>query len=336
MTLIWQCNGSQAGDGMLRLIAIALFWAGFAVADPVPRFWENEWPETDFDKSSVEFIEILSGGVPKDGIPALDEASFGPVAQADIPSDEPVVSLEIAGQAARAYPIRYLTWHEIVNDQIGDVPVTVTFCPLCNSAIVFDGRLGDQVLDFGVSGKLRNSDMIMYDRQTETWWQQFTGEAIVGELTGAELTTLPARLEGFASFAARHPDGLVMAEPTGHRRAYGQNPYQGYDGSARPFLFNGEMPPHGIEPLARVVRVGDQAWPLTRLQAQPEITEAGVKIKWQRGQASALDGRAISGSRDVGNVRVQDAATGADVVHEVVFAFAFHAFHPEGTWHLGD
>lgn len=319
---------------MLRLSVIFGFLAGMAVADPVPRFWDVEWPNTDFEKSSVDFVEILSGGPPRDGIPALDDARFIPLDQADIPADEPVVALEIEGHPARAYPIRYLTWHEIVNDQIGDRPVTVTFCPLCNSAIVFDGRLGDHVLTFGVSGKLRNSDMIMYDRQTESWWQQFTGDAIVGTMMGAQLTTLPSRLEGFGSFAARNPDGVVMAQPTGHSRAYGQNPYQGYDRSNRPFLFNGEMPPHGIEPLARVVRVGDHAWPLTRLRAQTQITEAGVTLSWRSGQASALDHGAISGSRDVGNVHVRDAETGKDIVHEVVFAFAFHAFHPQGTWHL--
>ena len=130
----------------------------------------------------------------------------------------------------------------------------MTFCPLCNSAIVFDRRVQGQVLDFGVTGQLRNSDMVMYDRQTFTWWQQAVGQGIVGELTGVELTVFPSWMESFADFQARNPTGVVMDEPK-YSRPYGNNPYRGYDSSARPFLFNGEFPPHGIEPLARVVRV---------------------------------------------------------------------------------
>jgi hypothetical protein len=243
--------------------------------------------------------------------------------------------LELEDQPARAYPVRYLMWHEIVNDEAGGVPVAVTFCPLCNSGLIFDRRLDGQVLEFGVSGMLRHSDMIMYDRQTESWWQQFEGRAIVGELLGAELTPLPALLESWQSFRARNPDGLVMAQPTDYLRSYGLNPYVGYD-TGHPFLYAGEAPPHGIEPLARVVRVGNRAWPLSRLSLAGEITEAGYRLAWARGQASALDTGKIGDGREVGDVRVFDAATGAPVIHEVVFAFTFHAFEPEGIWMLGE
>ncbi len=302
---------------------------------PTPPFWDAEWPDTDFSKSSVSFVEILSGGPPKDGIPAIDDPQFIKIADDDLIEDvEPIVTVELEGEIPRAYPIRYLTWHEIVNDRIGDVPVTVTFCPLCNSALVFDGRLNGQELTFGVSGKLRNSDMVMYDRQTESWWQQFDGEAIVGELLGAELTQVAGWMESFAEFKERNPDGIVMAQPNA-RRPYGENPYAGYDSLSKPFLYSGENPPHDIEPLARVLRVGDTAWPLQRIREEGEIIEDGVRITWASGQVSALDKRRISASRDVGTVRVFDAETGAAVVHEVVFAFAFHAFTPEGKWNLG-
>ena len=322
---------------MYRPFALA---AALTVAAPVaadPSFWVHEWPGTDFGRTSVGWTEILSGGPPKDGIPALfaDQITFGPVADSAIPDREPVMTVEIGNEPARAYPIRYLTWHEIVNDRIGGVPVTVTFCPLCNSAIVFDGRLEGVEYTFGVSGKLRNSDMVMYDHNTESWWQQFTGEAIVGEMLGARLTTLPAVMESHASFAARHPDGVVMDEPTTVSRPYGANPYVGYDGSFRPFLYSGENPPHGIEPLARVVRVGENAWPLERLREAGELTEAGFRLVWSAGQASALDTQEIAAGKDVGNVRVFDAVSGAPAVYEVVFAFAFHAFEPAGRWHLG-
>ena len=327
----------------MRFIAVLLVLvlgapAAFAQTDqPIPPFWESEWPATDFSQASVPFLEILSGGVSKDQIPAVDDPVFLNVADVeDIADLEPVVTLEMEGAQPRAYPIRYLTYHEIVNDRVGGIPVAVTFCPLCNSALVFDGRLDGKELTFGVSGKLRNSDMVMYDRQTESWWQQFDGEGIVGEMTGAQLTKLPGWMEGYGAFKARNPDGIVMAEPRA-RRPYGQNPYVGYDSRSRPYAFyNGEDPPHGIEPLARVLRVEEKAWPLERLRNETELVEEGLRITWAAGQASALDGRDIARSRDVGTVRVFDAASGAPVPHEVVFAFAFHAFEPEGVWMLGN
>ncbi|MFU8825354.1 DUF3179 domain-containing protein [Yoonia sp.] len=306
--------------------------AGFAD----PDFWRGEWPDTDFETTILDdWSEVISGGPPKDGIPALDDPSF--ISAADdtrLTPLEPVITLEIEGHVPRAYPIRYLTWHEIVNDVVGDMPVAVTFCPLCNSGISFDRRTDAGLLSFGVSGKLRHSDMIMYDRETESWWQQATGDAIVGRLTGTDLQTLPSWMESWDMFRSRNPDGLVMDEPPFNRN-YGANPYVRYDTSQRPFLFAGEMPPHDIPALARVVRVGERAWPLTRLSEAGQLTEADVTLTWVAGQASALDTAQIGAGRDVGNVRVQDAA-GQDLPHDVMFAFAFHAFWPDGSWMLGE
>ncbi|WP_296432136.1 DUF3179 domain-containing protein, partial [Yoonia sp.] len=242
--------------------------------------------------------------------------------------------LEIEGEVPRAYPIRYLTWHEIVNDVVGDIPVAVTFCPLCNSGITFDRRIAQGTLSFGVSGKLRNSDMIMFDRETESWWQQAIGEAIVGDLTGTELQTLPSWMESWEAFTTRNPEGLVMQQPA-FSRDYGANPYVRYDSSHRPFLYSGEMPPHDIPALARVVRVGDQAWPLTRLSDEGTFTENGITFSWSEGQASALDTASIGQGKEVGNVRVRNTA-GQDLAHDVMFAFAFHAFWPEGEWMIGN
>lgn len=317
-----------------------LFAAGLSLAVSTafasPARWVFEWPNTDFEQTSIEdWTEILSGGPPKDGIPAIDDPVMVPIKEgAQIGEREPVITVEIEGELPRAYPIRYLTWHEIVNDQVGDIPVAVTFCPLCNSGITFDRRVGDRVLSFGVSGKLRNSDMVMYDRETESWWQQAIGTGIVGEMNGVELTTLPTWMESWRQFAERNPDGLVMAEPR-FGRPYGRNPYVNYDSSARPFLYQGENPPHGIPPLVRVIRVGDRAWPMTRLREAGEVTEAGVTLTWTEGQASALDGRDIAKSKEVGTVRVKDA-NGKDLAHDVMFAFAYHAFWPNGEWMLGD
>lgn len=319
----------------LTILAAAL---GAVLAMPAmadPDRWRHAWPNTDFSRTSVAFSEIMSGGPPRDGIPALTDPGFIPVAEETrLDPTEPVIAVELGDATPRAYPLRYLTWHEIVNDEVAGLPIAVTFCPLCNSAITFDRRVGGAVLNFGVSGLLRNSDMVMFDRETESWWQQAIGQGIVGHHMGTELDILPTWMESWQAFRARNPQGLVMDEP-GHRRPYGSNPYVGYDSAPRPFLYSGEMPPHGISPLLRVVRVGDRAWPLTRLAEAGEITEEGVTLTWAEGQASALDTDRIGAGRDVGNIRVRDGQ-GADLAHDVMFAFAFHAFWPEGEWMLGN
>jgi len=320
---------------MLKYLAFVAAVIAAAPAIAQVTFWENEWPITDFEKSSINYVDVISGGPPKDGIPALASVAFLPVSDNDIPLREPVIALEIEGETPRAYPLRYLTWHEIANDVVGDVPVAVTFCPLCNSGIVFDRRVNGDVLEFGVSGKLRFSDMIMFDRKTESWWQQFTGEAIVGSQLGNTLTKVVSWTESLEEFTQRNPEGLIMAEPGGYARRYGQNPYSGYDTAARPFLYSGDPPPHDIPPLSRVLRIGNKAWPLTRLQNAEVLEEAGYRIVWRAGMASALDGRTIATSRDIGSIRVYDAS-GNNVEHEVVFAFAFNAFADNAEWMLGE
>ncbi|WP_456388429.1 DUF3179 domain-containing protein [Profundibacter sp.] len=314
---------------------IAALMAALATsASANPERWKSEWPNTDFTRSSItDWTEIMSGGPPRDGIPALSDPKFRKAAsESRISAREPVITIEINGQTPRAYPIRYLTWHEIVNDKVGGVPVAVTFCPLCNSGMVFDRRVGGKLRTFGVSGKLRNSDMVMYDAETESWWQQAIGTGIVGAHKGDVLKQLPSWMESWAEFTARNPDGLVMDEPD-WGRAYGRNPYVSYDSSSRPFLYWGEMPPHGIAPLMRVVRVGKRAWPMNRLSDEGEVRESGLIISWVAGQASALDARKIGEGKDVGTVRVRDAS-GRNVAHDVMFAFAFHAFFPRGKWML--
>ena len=308
--------------------------AAAAGAQTIPGDWQREIPRADLSRLTVDPADILSGGPPRDGIPALGQAELLPAAgETRLDPREPVLVLALPGAPARAYPIRYLMWHEIVNDSIGGVPVLVTYCPLCNTGMVFDPRLDGATLTFGVSGLLRHSDMIMYDRETQSWWQQALGEGVVGTQTGRTLTQLPALMESWQAFLESNPDGLVMDEPD-WPRSYGRNPYFAYD-SSRPFLYTGEDPPHGIAPLERVVRVGKRAWPMTRLSAAGEIREAGVVLTWTEGQSSALDVEHVGEGREVGNVRVRDEE-GREIVHDIPFAFAFHAFHPDGIWMLGN
>ncbi|MHA1599025.1 MAG: DUF3179 domain-containing protein [Alphaproteobacteria bacterium] len=318
---------------MKTIVAIALIilFAGTAVAEEHPASWRWEWPRTDFSRSSVDFGEIFSGGPPKDGIPSIDDPQF--VAVADVvglAGTEPVIGLILNGDA-RAYPLSVLMWHEIVNDTVGGVPVTVTYCPLCNSSIVFERRLDGRTLDFGTTGKLRNSDLVMYDRQTMSWWQQFLGEAIVGEMTGKTLVTLPSRLESLSSFRERATDGKVLVPDDPSKRGYGRNPYAGYDSRDRPYGFFDGPFPEGIEPMVRVVAVGAEAWSLPLVREKGVIRSGGLEIRWRAGQNSALDTQTVADGRDVGNVVVM--RDGKDIVHDITFAFVFHAFYPDGVIH---
>lgn len=321
---------------MPRLIIVlaACLTAAFSAAD-TRAFDHSQWPDTDFSRAIIDIAELASGGVPRDGIPAIDAPDFiNAATETGLDKREPVLALVVEGAAARAYPLRYLMWHEIVNDTVAGLPVAVTFCPLCNTALVFERRVGDEVLTFGVSGLLRHSDMVMFDRETESLWQQATAQGIVGVHAGAALTALPAWVESWSSFLTARPQGLVMARPAAQRR-YGANPYVGYDTAPRPFLYRGEPPPHGIHPLSRVVRVGNRAWPLERLRQAGETRQAGVVITWRAGMASALDTPDIAQGRDIGQIRVRDK-DGKDITHDIMFAFAFHAFWPRGEWMLAE
>jgi hypothetical protein len=229
-------------------------------------------------------------------------------------------------------------WHEIANDRIGGHGFAVTYCPLCNAAIVFDAEIDGKIHDFGTTGRLRNSDLLMYDRQTESWWQQFSGEAIIGDYTGQKLKIMPSRLESFANFKARFPNGKVLVPNNPNSRDYGRNPYVGYDGRSAPYpLYDGSLP-EDISPMARVVVLRRDGVPVTilsldKIAKSGELETEGFKLSWIKGQASALDSQTISEGRDVGNLIVTDVSGGLNVdgVYDITFAFVAHAFHPDIT-----
>lgn len=283
---------------------------GVLLPEESPPFGAESEFTTDFSRHSVPYSEILSGGPPKDGIPSIDAPNFQSTREADewLEDREPVVFVQV-GDDARAYPIQILIWHEIVNDTVGGEPLLVTFCPLCNTAIAFKRTFDGQVLDFGTTGRLRYSNLIMYDRQTETWWQQATGEAIAGEHTGAQLEFYPASMISWADFKALYPNGKVLSRDTGFSRDYGRNPYFGYDDiNQTPFLFNGATPTQ-LPPMARVLTVdlnGEAvAYPYDALSEVSVINDTvggeEIVVFWTEGAASALDASSIPEGRDVGS-----------------------------------
>lgn len=314
---------------ILRLIAVLVAVAAVpAAADPV-RTWTYAWPRTDFTRSAVPLEEIRPGGPERDGIPSIDEPRFAAIEEAGVPDVEPVVSVAV-GDDARAYPLRILIWHQIVNDRVGGVPVVVTYGPLCNTAIVFERRIGGEAVVFGTTGLVRRSDMVMYDRQSESWWQQYEGRAIVGLMAGARLRRMPARLESMRRFAERFPDGRVLVPSDRRSRPYGRNPYTGYDSMPMPYHYEGPVP-EGVAPLARVVAVGERAWSLAFVRARRRVEVDDLVIEWTPGQSSALDSKRIAKGRDVGNVVVRQrrGSVLSDIPYTVEFAFVFKVFHPD-------
>ncbi|CAM2068663.1 DUF3179 domain-containing protein [Sulfidibacter corallicola] len=271
--------------------------------------------KTDLTKSEIDLGELLAGGPGKDGIPPIDDPVFVTVSDAAawLDAKDPVIALKV-GDDARAYPLQILMWHEIVNDTVGGTPVSVTFCPLCNATAVFDRRFEGAVLDFGVSGFLRKSDLVMYDRQTESLWQQFTGEGLVGTHAGKFLDVVPSQLIGFAQFRKAHPQGKVLSRETGHDRAYGQNPYVDYDETDRkPFLFKDALDER-LPPMERVitVKIGKKAkaYPYSRTRQKrvihDKIAKRKIVVFHAEGAASALDKKEIAASEDIGATGVFD------------------------------
>ena len=273
---------------------------------------------TDFTRHTVPLDEIVSGGPPKDGIPAIDDPRFESVEAADrwLSDRDPVAVVEREGEV-KAYPLGILIRHEIVNDRVGDTPVSVTYCPLCNTTLAFDRRFDGRVLDFGTTGRLRHSDLIMYDRQTETWWQQATGEGIVGRYAGEELTFVPAPVLSWEAVTESYPGARVLSRDTGFpprfTESYGSNPYVGYDRRRGPIesFFRGEVD-DVLPRMERIVALGDDeaslAVPFRELRetrvAHVEVGDEEPVVFWAPGTASAVDASRIAESRDVGSTAV--------------------------------
>ncbi|MBA2338076.1 MAG: DUF3179 domain-containing protein [Acidimicrobiia bacterium] len=275
----------------------------------------DDMNDPSFPPPLVDTADIMSGGPPPDGIPAIDEPSLTPVADAgpSLQDHDGVIALDINGDA-RAYPVDILIWHEIVNDTVGGVPVSITYCPLCNSAVSYERTINGVETTFGTSGRLYASALVMYDRATESLWTHYDGVAVAGLLTGTRLEPIASPLLAWGEFRQAHPDGHVLSRDTGFTRDYGRNPYLGYDSSdTSPFLFRGDVDQRAAA-MQRVVGVAIDgsaaAFTLEAIssgEAHATNTEIGgnpVVILWQAGQASALEAADTSDGRDIGSVGV--------------------------------
>jgi len=321
-----------------------------AAALTAQRDNDLQWPwRTDTVQRTVsldEFAVLL----PPDAIPPVDKPRFEPAAEAaqHYHADEPVISVVLDGEA-RAYPLSVLMWHEIVNDRIGQRYVSVTYCPLCNAAVVFDREWtsekgGRYLLDFGTSGMLRHSDMIMWDRQTQSWWQQLTGKALVGNLAGGQLNQVPAQIISLQEFGDRWPKGLVLSQPTDEERPYGNNPYAGYDTETDiPAFYEGSPDPR-LPPVERVVdvcfngRCRVYPWSLLAQKGmiQDEFQEQALVLFFRPDTRSALDQRAIAQSRPIGSVGVFRARLDGRTLHFEPFRGTFRDRETRTVWdHTG-
>lgn len=266
-----------------------------------------------FPEPLIDPDDLVSGGPPPDGIPPIDDPRFAPASEIDwLGDDEPVLSLTV-GDETRAYPLQVMTWHEIVNDRVGGIPVTVTYCPLCNSGVAFERRVAGRLLDFGTSGLLHIDNLVMYDRQTESLWPQLTGQASVGTLTGTQLKAIPMGVVSWKQFRASNPDALVLTRETGFRRDYGRNPYTGYDDPDGDLLVDPTGGTDGRLPVKeRVVgiTVGSDSVAVRRaLVAGAGVVPLmvggrDVVVLHQPGQSSALDTGRIADGQEIGSIGV--------------------------------
>ncbi len=275
----------------------------------------------DFTTHSIPIKEILSGGPPKDGIPALTNPKFVPAKSADfVKKNDRILGLIINGEA-KAYPINIMNWHEIVNDVIGGMPVMVSYCPLCGTGMAFDPVIQGKKYLFGVSGLLYKSDVLMYDRETESLWSQIKKEAVTGKMTGTRLKMLPLAHTTWEGWRKKHPETKVLSTETGFRRNYFRDPYATYAQTDQLMFPVGEVddryPPKswvlGVE-----INGHSKAYSFTELKNAPR------RFKDQLG----LEGIEIVYEPEFKTTVVLDQK-GKEIPSLIAYWFAWSAFHPD-------
>jgi hypothetical protein len=275
----------------------------------------------DLEGVLVPEKEILSGGPPKDGIPAIDKPIFIAASKAkSIRDDERILGITRNG-VSKAYPIRIMNWHEIVNDSFKGEAITVTYCPLCGSGMAFKAQVTGKPLQFGVSGLLYNSDVLLFDRETESLWSQILSKAISGPMKGKVLTDIPIDHTSWADWRKQHPDTLLLSDETGFKRDYENNPYADYD-KYDEITFPVRFRAQGYHPKERVfgLKINNTA------KAYPfvELAKGSSVIK------DKIDGKEITIRFDKEHkaARAFDVE-GKQIAGVTLFWFAWYTFNPQ-------
>lgn len=308
-------RGLSIAHGIQKLVIAVAVTTSWTVADATEK---NGF---DLSGSLVPVSEIRKGGPPRDGIPALDNPRFiGGKAATYLLPDDRVLGLHIDG-VARAYPVKILNYHEIVNDRIGTQAVAITYCPLCGSGMVFSAETGNRILDFGVSGLLFNSDVLLFDRQTESLWSQLRREAVTGEMKGRKLEPLPVTHTTWRDWFGRHPDTTVLSDETGHVRNYDVDPYPSYGRDGRLYFpVAAEDPRYPRKAIVMGLEIDGhfKAYPFPELAGGPTRfadTFRGVDLEIRYDEQNST--AAVYGG------------DGQEIPTVLAFWFAWYAFHPE-------
>lgn len=321
-----------------RAAIIGVLVVGLAACGGVRQRLADRSASTDAAFDAIELIDVL----PPDRIRSIDRPRFDQVALADewLKPDSPVIVVEVAGDA-RAYPLAVLVWHEIVNDTVGGRPLAITYGPLYNAALVFDRTIDGRADTFGVSGKLYRSDLVMYDRRTRSLWPQTLGRAVRGPLSGRRAARIPAQMSSLGEFAAAFPHGRVLSRETGFDRAYGFNPYEGYDGRAGPFPgFFSIRTDRRLPAMERVVGIpaGSEAraYPYRLLSERRVVHNAvggrDLVLFWRAGTRSPLDTPALTRGRDVGSAGVFASVLGGRKLDFEADAAGFRDRQTGSSW----
>lgn len=308
-------------SGKTRFLVLAGIMLGLIAC----QFTASAGSSNGFDLSNTTLPreQILAGGPPRDGIPAISNPKMIPAEEADyLQPDDRIIGVSLNGQS-RAYPISILNWHEIVNDEIAGQHIAITYCPLCGTAVAFDATIDGRVTDFGVSGLLYNSDVLLYDRDTESLWSQILGESISGERVGQKLTAIPISHTTWRDWLKRHPQTLLLSDDTGHNRDYRRDPYAGYAQSRSTYFAVNNEAPDTYHPKEIVVGLGVngvfKAYPFIELDKQGKtrfsdsINGSSFKFTWDSENRS---------------ITIADAV-GKPVAAIQGFWFAWFAFHPD-------
>lgn len=300
--------------------AVPLLWVSLAL--PAAAGAPDAPPLNGFDlsPSAVPADEIRPGGPPRDGIPALSDPAVVPARDAPWQDDDLVLALEQGGEA-RAYPIAILDWHELVNDTLGGAPILVTYCPLCGTGLVFDRRVEGKKRSFGVSGLLYQSDVLFYDRETDSLWSQIHSRAVTGPALGTRLRMLRSEMALWGEWKRAHPDTTVLSRETGHRRDYNRSPYAGYATSDRllfPAKFDSRYSPKMPTIGLRLVGGPARAYPAV------EVARAGGTVE------ESFEGRPVRVSYDA-DAQIFEVEAPQEVEVIEGYWFAWSAFHPDTT-----